>query len=102
MSVEKEKGTGQSAAKGKVVMAWIFVILALIYDINPVDILPDIPVIGWMDDSFLTLITVINLLQQKSRESGHAETSRTMKALKWLFIVFGIVVVFVVIACLFV
>ncbi len=37
----------------------ICIILALIYDISPVDIIPDVPFIGWLDDIAVTLGTVI-------------------------------------------
>ena len=41
--------------------AIIFIIIALIYDINPVDFIPDIaPFIGWFDDIVITLISIIN------------------------------------------
>jgi len=41
--------------------AIILIIIALIYDINPIDFIPDIaPFIGWIDDVVITLISIIN------------------------------------------
>ncbi len=38
----------------------VFIILALIYDASPVDVIPDLtPFIGWADDIAVTLGTII-------------------------------------------
>ena len=41
--------------------AIIFIIVALIYDINPADLVTDLaPIVGWIDDIVITLISIIN------------------------------------------
>ncbi|MDO5608786.1 MAG: DUF1232 domain-containing protein [Capnocytophaga sp.] len=37
--------------------------LAIIYMINPVDIIPEIPVVGWIDDFFIGSGGVLNLVE---------------------------------------
>jgi len=44
-------------------------ILAIIYDISPIDIIPDIPVVGYVDDFFITAAAVI-LISYLSVHSG--------------------------------
>ena len=47
------------------IFATIIILIALIYDISPVDFVPDIaPFIGWIDDIVITLISVINVYIQ--------------------------------------
>ena len=70
--------------------------LAAVYDISPVDIIPDIPVVGWVDDFVITATTALNCVQQFT-----AETSQTLstlaKTLKWILIlVGGILIVLIV------
>ena len=48
--------------KKKTVWSWIILILALIYGVSPVDIVPDFPFVGWMDDCFIILFAVFNLI----------------------------------------
>lgn len=35
-----------SSKTDKTVAAWVFMALAVLYDVSPVDIIPDMPVIG--------------------------------------------------------
>ncbi|MDR2425638.1 MAG: DUF1232 domain-containing protein [Endomicrobium sp.] len=43
-------------------LAWIILIFAAIYTISPIDIIPDAPVIGWVDDAFVDIIAILNLI----------------------------------------
>lgn len=41
--------------------AILLIIVAVVYDINPVDFVPDVAVVvGWIDDIVITLISIIN------------------------------------------
>ena len=41
--------------------AILLIIVAVVYDINPVDLVPDVAVVvGWIDDIVITLISIIN------------------------------------------
>lgn len=69
--------------------------LALLYDVSPVDIIPDIPVVGWVDDFFITATAGLNLIQQYTSESMQW-LSTIAKTLKWLTIILGVIVVLLV------
>lgn len=69
--------------------------LAVLYDISPVDIIPDIPVVGWVDDFFITATAGLNLIQQYTSESMQW-LSTIAKTLKWMTIVLGAIVVLLV------
>ena len=44
---------------------FVFVVIAIIYDVCPVDMLPDItPIIGWLDDIALTIGALLNFYMQ--------------------------------------
>ncbi|MDR1941983.1 MAG: DUF1232 domain-containing protein [Endomicrobium sp.] len=57
--------------KPKIRLAWIFLFLAAIYTVNPIDFVPDAPVIGWIDDFLIDCAAVLNLIlkyrQNKTR-----------------------------------
>ena len=70
----------------------ILFILAILYDISPVDLIPDIPVIGHIDDALVTLIATLNLLQKCLRDfSGFL--SSLLGLAKWMVISTGIIAV---------
>ena len=69
--------------------------LAVLYDISPVDVIPDIPVVGWVDDFFITATAGLNLIQQYTSESMQW-LSTIPKTLKWLTIILGVIVVLLV------
>ena len=74
------------------VMPVVFLVLAILYDLSPIDIIPDIPVIGYVDDLMITAIATLNLLQK-----WFEDTSNTLAAvlgfMKWLVILVGIIAV---------
>lgn len=69
--------------------------LAIVYDISPVDIIPDIPVVGWVDDFFITATAGLNLIEQHTKESMKA-LSTIAKTLKWMTIILGAIVILLV------
>lgn len=72
--------------------ALILALLSAIYAISPLDIIPDIPVIGWIDDFFVLSAAVLNLLEHFTGRTNY--TLRTvLKVLKWIVIILGIIVV---------
>ena len=44
-------------------VSWVLAGLGLLYAVSPIDIIPDVPVIGWVDDFFVIAVTVLNLLE---------------------------------------
>lgn len=76
---------------------WIPLILALIYIVSPIDLVPDfIPVAGWLEDALFGIVGGLHGIQ-----NGILETNSSLrglvKFLKWgILIVGGIAVLIVV------
>ncbi|MBO7481380.1 MAG: DUF1232 domain-containing protein [Bacteroidales bacterium] len=76
--------------------AWIWGILAAIYALSPVDILPDvIPVAGWVDDILITVTGGLNLIQSYLKESNE-HLAKIVKGIKWVLIVLGILIIAII------
>lgn len=71
---------------------WVLAILSVAYALLPIDIIPDIPIIGWVDDFFITSAGVLNLIQS---HVGNASQSlaRLVGFFKWLVIIFGVIAI---------
>ena len=92
MSENKEN---QPASQG--IKPWIPLILALLYTISPVDLVPDfIPIVGWFEDALLLIVGGLNGIQNGVLEAN--SSLRTLiKYLKWgLLIIGGIAILIVV------
>ena len=70
----------------------VFLVLAILYDLSPIDIIPDIPVIGYVDDLIITAIATLNLLQ-KWFEDTSGMLAAALGLMKWLVIFVGIIAV---------
>ena len=42
---------------------WVLMFLSIAYLLSFVDIIPDIPIVGWVDDFFAITVAGLNLLQ---------------------------------------
>ena len=76
---------------------WIPLILALIYTVSPIDLVPDfIPIVGWFEDALLVIVGGLNGIQNGVLEAN--SSLRTLiKYLKWgLLIIGGIAILIVV------
>ena len=85
----------QPASKG--IKLWIPLILALIYTVSPIDLVPDfIPIVGWLEDALLVIVGGLNGIQNGVLEANNS--LRTLiKYLKWgLLIIGGIAILIVV------
>lgn len=74
---------------------WFSTILAAIYIISPLDFMPDIPVIGFLDDIFLGIIIGLNWAQYSTEESNRVLAS-LIGLVKWVMIILGIILVLLV------
>jgi hypothetical protein len=73
--------------------AWIGVALAVLYIFLPVNILPKVmPVAGWLDELFVGLAAVLNLMQSYAEERNVRLASVLMVA-KWFAIVLFVVII---------
>ena len=90
-----EYNENQPASQG--IKPWIPLILALIYTVSPIDLVPDfIPIVGWFEDALLVIVGVLNGIQNGVLEAN--SSLRTLiKYLKWgLLIICGIAILIVV------
>ena len=76
----------------KQITSIILLIGAIVYDFIPADLIPDIPVIGWIDDFFVTSSALFNCIQQFS-DDGNEILTHVMKWLKWTCLLLGILIV---------
>lgn len=81
-----------SSEKNQTVWASILAIASVFYTISPLDIIPDIPVIGWIDDFFVLSAAMLNLLEKTTGQTHHS-LRQILKALKWIVVAVGIVVI---------
>lgn len=49
---------------GKQITSLALMGLAVLYDVSPVDIIPDIPVVGWIDDFIITASAGLNCIEK--------------------------------------
>ena len=90
-----EYNENQPALQG--IKPWIPLILALIYTVSPIDLVPDfIPIVGWLEDALLVIVGGLNGIQNGVLEAN--SSLRTLiKYLKWgLLIIGGIAILIVV------
>ena len=83
---------------GNMVMPIIWMAAALLYDVSPLDVIPDVPVIGWIDDFFITATATLNLIQ-KAAEDSMPWLSAIAKTLKWITVILGIIAILLVVLC---
>ena len=64
----------------------IIAMMALAYDILPLDLSPDaLPVVGWLDDIGITVMAALNAYQQFAKDQS-ALTVRLAKYVKWMMV----------------
>jgi hypothetical protein len=71
----------------KPVLPVIIFIAALIWDF----VIPSVPVIGWLDDTFITLFAGLNLLQS-SVGTTNIYLARLLRFAKWICLALGIII----------
>lgn len=84
--------TAQYGKKRSFVLPVLLFVLSLLYDVSPLDLIPDVPGVGWIDDFFLTVTAGLYLVQRWS-EKTLRPLSLAARYLKWGVLVLGILVV---------
>ncbi|SHK75237.1 YkvA family protein [Fibrobacter sp. UWEL] len=83
------RGSGQiqkGAAPIWKALSVVIAMLALAYDVSPIDAVPDgIPVLGWLDDVGITLVAALNAYQQFAANQD-ALLVKLAKYVKWLLV----------------
>lgn len=82
--------------KKKKIWAWILFILSLLYGLFPMDFVPDMPIVGWIDDATIMAAAFINLIQQQFFQANHT-LSELLKTLKWILFFVAVFVFFIAI-----
>ena len=66
----EERFEAKPVKKKKTKLAWALLFLAIIYTLSPIDIVPDAPIIGWIDDAIVDLLAVLNLARKYVKVKG--------------------------------
>ena len=82
--------------KNNKVWAWILFIAAIIYGASPVDLIPDMPVIGWIDDFTIGAAAFTNLIQQQFFQTNKS-LNKLFKIAKWILISIAVLIALVAI-----
>lgn len=67
------------------------ILLAIIYVISPIDVVPDVPPVGWTDDAIAILLALFYCVSHG--ESGKGIMDKVTDVLKWVTI--GIITIMV-------
>ena len=78
-------------SQSKKVWAWIFFIAAVIYGVLPIDLIPDMPVIGWIDDFTIGAAAFTNLIQQQFFQTNNS-LNKLFKIAKWILISIAVLI----------
>ena len=90
-----EYNENQPASQG--IKPWIPLILALLYTVSPIDLVPDfIPIVGWLEDALLVIVGGLNGIQNGVLEAN--SSLRTLiKFVKWGILIIGGIVILIVV-----
>ncbi len=72
--------------KNKKALAWIFFIVAIVYGAYPVDLIPDVRVVGWIDDIAIGAVAFTNLVQYQFFQAN-TELTQLFKLIKRILLV---------------
>ena len=82
----------EESSQQSMVMPVSLFVMAILYLMSPIDIIPDVPIVGHIDDFFITAIATLNLLQ-KWLQNQSSILASILGFFKWLVIFTGIVAV---------
>ncbi len=57
-------------------------IAAIAYVISPIDVIPDIPLIGWLDDALILTVGIPYLVNRLPRSVFHAASERAQRVIE--------------------
>lgn len=76
----------------KQIVSLILLAASVAYDFIPVDFIPDIPFIGWIDDTLITSSALLNCVQQFCGVDD-SFVQRVLKYTKWIVFVIAILLI---------
>ena len=85
------------------ILPWIPLILAIVYTVSPVDLVPDVlPIVGWFEYALLLVVGGLNGIQNGVVEAN-GSMRKVIKYIKWgLFILGGIGILIIVLLAILV
>jgi hypothetical protein len=87
----EETNKEKKIEKSKKIWAWIFLIVAIIYGISPIDLVPDVSAVGLIDDIIIILSALINFVQQYFFQTN-AKLNKWFQITKWGLLSFAILI----------
>ena len=93
--IKQENKTVEENSKKKF-WSYIFLIAAMIYGAIPTDIIPDIPVIGWIDDAVIGTAALTNFVQQQFFQTNGA-INKLLKIIKFILIGVAVLITLIII-----
>ena len=76
---------------------WIPLILALLYTVSPIDLVPDfIPIVGWLEDALFVIVGGLNGIQNGVLEAN-SSLRRLIKFVKWGILIIGGIAILIVV-----
>ena len=92
--IKKQENRNIEENTSKKIWAWILFILAVIYGASPIDLIPDMPVIGWIDDFAIGAAAFTNLIQQQFFQTNDS-LNKLFKIAKWILISVAVLIALV-------
>jgi len=80
----------------KKILAWIIMAIAITYGVSPIDIIPDIPIVGWIDDFTIGMAAFTNLIQQQFFQTNDT-LNKLFNIVKWTLIGLAILIILIAI-----
>jgi len=93
--IEQENKTIEENNKKKF-WSYIFLIVAMIYGAIPTDIIPDIPIIGWIDDAVIGTAALTNFIQQQFFQTNES-VNKLLKIIKFILIGLAVLITLIII-----
>ncbi|MBW5396768.1 DUF1232 domain-containing protein [Brachyspira pilosicoli] len=79
------------------IKAWLPLILAVIYTISPVDLVPDtLPIAGWLEDILFLIVGGLNGIENGVLDDN-SSVKKIIKFLKWGLLIVGIIGILIII-----
>ncbi len=89
--IKKRDNKNIKESTSKKVWAWILFVLAVIYGASPIDLIPDMPVVGWIDDFTIGAAAFTNLIQQQFFQTNNS-LNKLFKIAKWILISIAVLI----------
>lgn len=94
--IKKQDNKNVEESQSKKVWSWIILIAAVIYGMSPIDLIPDMPVVGWIDDVTIVTAALTNFIQQQFFQTNNS-LNKIFKIAKWILISIAILIVLIAI-----